>query len=189
MRLRLILIALAVLFAPALFFSVRAELRTRAQLQQQLKTAQASLDAATATESARNLALQKQLAQLKKKAAQVTTPQQVVGALPSVLPLPEPIALEPATPDNPTPKTAQLPIADLKPLYDSAIACKECQAELAASQANLKDEQAKTQTVSRELTDALRASKGGSPLRRIARAAKWFLIGAAAGAAAAKLSK
>jgi hypothetical protein len=79
-----------------------------------------------------------------------------------------------------------MPIEDLKPLYDSAIQCKECQLQLATAQADLKDEQAKTATTSRELTDALRASKGGSVVRRVARAAKWFPIGAAIGAAAAK---
>ena len=81
-----------------------------------------------------------------------------------------------------------LPTEDLKPLYDHAIQCKECQLRLATAQANLKDEQAKTAAVSRELTDALRASKGGSALRRVTRAAKWFVVGAAIGAAATKLS-
>jgi hypothetical protein len=36
---------------------------------------------------------------------------------------------------------------------------------------------------------AIRAAKGGSVLRRIARAAKWFAIGAAAGAVAAKATR
>ena len=88
-------------------------------------------------------------------------------------------------PSTPTPQIT-MPIEDLKPLYDSAIQCKECQLQLATAQADLKDEQAKTATTSRELTDALRASKGGSVVRRVARAAKWFPIGAAIGAAAAK---
>jgi hypothetical protein len=81
-----------------------------------------------------------------------------------------------------------MPVEDLKPLYDAAVACKECQVELAAAQANLKDEKAKSAAVSRERDDALRVAKGGSLLRRVARAAKWFVIGAAAGAAAAKLA-
>jgi hypothetical protein len=40
--------------------------------------------------------------------------------------------------------------------------------------------------LTRERDDALRIARGGSLLRRIGRAAKWFLIGAAAGGIAAK---
>jgi hypothetical protein len=54
-----------------------------------------------------------------------------------------------------------------------------------ASQADLADEKLKSQALSRKQEDALRAAKGGSVLFRIARAAKWFTIGAA-GAIAAK---
>ena len=52
---------------------------------------------------------------------------------------------------------------------------------LLAAQANLKDEQVKTQALGRERDDALKMAKGGSMTRRIMRAAKWFAIGAAAG--------
>jgi len=58
---------------------------------------------------------------------------------------------------------------------------------LATAQANLKDEQTKTQALSRERDAALQAARGGSVLRRVVRAAKWFVIGAAAGAVAARL--
>ena len=168
----------------------RSEVRERAQLQQQLKSAQDALTAANARESARNAAVKKQVAQLQKSAATVKTPQEVIAALPGVLPLPQPISLDATLPGAAGPaKTANLPLDDLKPLYNLAVACKECQTELAAAQANLKDEQAKTQAVSRERDDALRVAKGGSTLQRVARAAKWFLIGAAAGAAAAKFAR
>jgi hypothetical protein len=53
---------------------------------------------------------------------------------------------------------------------------------------NWKNEKAKTQTLGRELDDALRVAHGGSPIQRVARAAKWFVIGAAAGALAAKVA-
>jgi len=94
-------------------------------------------------------------------------------------------------PSSPTPKSAQgtdaiLPAADLKPLYDFALDCKACQAKLAASQSNLNDEKSKTAALTKERDAAVRADKGGSALRRIARAAKWFVLGAAAGAIAAK---
>jgi len=81
------------------------------------------------------------------------------------------------------------PAEDLKPLYDFAADCKACQAKLGAAQADLADEKLKSQALGRERDDALRAAKGGSVLRRVARAAKWFAIGAAAGAIAAKATR
>jgi type II secretory pathway pseudopilin PulG len=84
------------------------------------------------------------------------------------------------------PTQAVIPAADLKPLYDFALDCKACQAKLAAAQADLTDEQAKTAVLTRERNEAVRIAKGGSLLRRIARNAKWLAIGAAAGAIAAK---
>lgn len=81
---------------------------------------------------------------------------------------------------------AVLPAADLKPLYDFAMDCKACQAKLAASQSDLNDEKAKTAALTKERDAAVTAAKGGSILQRILRAAKWFVLGAAAGAIAAK---
>jgi hypothetical protein len=92
----------------------------------------------------------------------------------------------PPNPSNKTPPQAVIPTADLKPLYDFALDCKACQAKLAASQADLTDERAKTAVLTRERNEAVRVAKGGSLLRRLARNAKWLAIGAAAGAIAAK---
>ncbi len=74
----------------------------------------------------------------------------------------------------------------MKPLYNFTLDCKACQAKLATAQADLTDERAKTTVLTRERNEAVRAAKGGSLLRRIARNAKWLAIGAAAGAIAAK---
>jgi cobalamin biosynthesis Mg chelatase CobN len=84
------------------------------------------------------------------------------------------------------PSDAVLPAADLKPLYDFALDCKACQAKLTVAQSDLVDEKTKTAALTKERDAAVTAAKGGSVLRRIARAAKWFAIGAAAGAVAAK---
>jgi len=93
----------------------------------------------------------------------------------------------PALPHSPTPKAnAIIPAEDLKPLYDFAIDCKTCQAKLGATQGDLADERQKTTALTRERDDAVRIARGGSAWRRIGRTAKWFLIGAAAGAIAAK---
>ena len=84
---------------------------------------------------------------------------------------------------------AVIPAEDLKPLYDFAIDCKACQAKLSAAQNDLIDERKKTAALAHERDDALRFARGGSAWRRIGRAAKWFLLGAAAGAVAAKVAR
>jgi hypothetical protein len=119
-----------------------------------------------------------------------TNPQQIVNAQPTAAQSNLPNNL----PSNPLPKTGQsgdaiLPASDLKPLYDFALDCKACQAKLTASQADLSDEKTKSAALTKERDAAIRAAKGGSALRRIARAAKWFAIGAAAGAIAAKTTR
>jgi hypothetical protein len=118
---------------------------------------------------------------------------------PDVLPLPKPLAFESSQPisgdkssengktEGLSPKV-YIPAEDLKPIYDFAVDCKECQAKLSAAQAGLQDERTKTKALSKERDDALRAAHGGSVLRRVGRAAKWFVIGAAAGAVAVKLA-
>lgn len=80
------------------------------------------------------------------------------------------------------PGGAIIPAEDLKPLYDFTLDCKACQAKLADAQGNLADEQRKTAALTQERDQALRIARGGSAWRRIGRAAKWFVIGAAAGA-------
>jgi hypothetical protein len=96
-----------------------------------------------------------------------------------VIPLPAPITLQapPATGLTPNgPKSSQagaiIPAQDLKPLYDFSLDCQACQAKLSVAQSNLADEQKKTSALTKERDDALRIAKGGSALRRIARATK-----------------
>jgi hypothetical protein len=196
-----VLIALAA--AVSVYYAWRGTQHEQAQLKAELQATQKALADAAARQQSRNAELAQLLTQLNEKKATVQNPAQIVKALPDVLPLPAPLTLPaqtanaglPATPegskqptDTPNPNL-QLPAEDLKPLYDFAVNCQECQAQLAAAQANLKDEQTKTQAVSRERDTALQAARGGSVLRRVVRAAKWFVIGAAAGAVAAKLAR
>jgi hypothetical protein len=91
----------------------------------------------------------------------------------------------PTGPKSETPSQVAIPAEDLKPLYDFAIDCKACRAKLTATQADLTDERSKTAVLTHERDEAVRAAKGGSLLRRIARNAKWLAIGAIAGAVAA----
>jgi hypothetical protein len=206
-------VVVAVLVA-SVFVAWRDARKEQAALQAELKTTQKALADATARQASRDATVNDLVAGLKKKEAAVQKPAQVVAALPGVITLPAPITIEqgssgannqlsglkrPASeggpykttnslPDGVSPKV-NFPAADLKPLYDFAVDCKACQAKLGAAQADLADEKAKSQALGRERDDALRAAKGGSVLRRIARAAKWFAIGAAAGAIAAKAAR
>jgi hypothetical protein len=123
----------------------------------------------------------------------------VIQALPQVLPLPQPITLnlpaavaqaDPSRAGLSTslPQTATIPAADLKPLFDFAATCKECQAKVLTLQQDKADDAVKIVSVTKERDEAITAAKGGSKWSRIKRASKWFLIGAAAGAAGAALA-
>src|SRR6266700_3085937 len=186
---RIVAAAFVALLAVALFFSGRADQRDRAQLAAELAATKQLLATADARQHDRDAQLAQTLAALAAEKRTIVTPAQIVRELPSQISLPAPIVRQstPALPDSPTPKTnAVIPAEDLKPLYDFALDCKACQAKLSATQGDLTDERKKTAALTHERDDALRIARGGSAWRRIGRAAKWFLIGAAAGAAAAK---
>jgi hypothetical protein len=188
----------------SVYFAWRGPQLEQAQLRAALQAMQKALADADARQQSRNAELGQILAELNEKKTTVQNPVQIVKALPDVLPLPTPLNLpaqqtntpglpalrggakQPVRPPNPK---VQLPAEDLKPLYDFAVDCWERQAQLAAGQANLKDEQTKAQALSRERDAALQAARGGSVLRRVVSAAKWFVIGAAADAVAAKLAR
>lgn len=95
-------------------------------------------------------------------------------------------ALAPTKNQEPISDGVVIPRADLKPLYDFTIDCQACQAKLSVAQSDLADEKAKTAALTKERDDAVRVAKGGNAWRRVTRAAKWFLLGAAAGAIVAK---
>ncbi len=182
-------LTIAILLAVAVYFSWRADRRDRAQLASELAATKQLLAAADARQRDRDTQLAQTLATLAAEKRTVVTPAQIVRELPSQISLPSPITLQtaPALPDSPTPKiNAVIPAEDLKPLYDFAVDCKACQSKLAAVQGDLLDERQKTTALTHERDDALRIARGGSAWRRIGRAAKWFLIGATAGAIAAK---
>ena len=201
LKIAAVLIALAT--AVSVYYASRGTQHEQAQLKAELQATQKALEDADARQQSRNAELAQLLTQLNEKKATVQNPAQIMKALPDVLPLPTPLTLPTKTTgaglpaslgqakqpiDTPNPKL-QLPAEDLKPLYDFAVNCQECEAQLAATLANLKDEQTKSQALSRERDTALQAARGGSVLRRVVRAARWFVIGAAAGAVAAKLAR
>ena len=204
---RLWLRAAELLITAALAIAVlstwRADRRDRAQLAADLAAAKQALEQADTRQHERDTQLVQTLATLAAEKRTVTTPAQIVRELPQQISLPSPIVLQPAPFPNPPGEPthvgaaadaardsnqtqAAIPAEDLKPLYDFTLDCKACQSKLATAQGDLADERAKTAVLTRERDQAVRAAKGGSLLRRMARNAKWFVIGAAAAAIATK---
>ena len=190
---RLAELAAILVLAAALIQAWRADQRDRAQLSAELAATKQLLAAADARQHDRDTQLAQTLAALAAEKRSIITPAQIVRELPRELPLPAPITLQstlatPATPrqTSTAPTQAVIPTEDLKPLYDFTLDCKACRAKLVAAQGNLADEQKKTAALTLERDQAVRIARGGSAWRRIGRAAKWFVIGAAAGAVLAK---
>jgi len=186
---RLIAVLVAAVLGVAVVQAWRADRRERVQLEAELAATKQLLAAADARQHDRDAQLAQTLTTLAAEKRTIVTPAQIIRDLPSQISLPSPIVLQsaPSSPSSQAPQTnAVIPAEDLKPLYDFTIDCKACQAKLAAAQGDLSDERNKTTALTRERDDALRIARGGSAWRRIGRAAKWFLIGAAAGAVAAK---
>jgi hypothetical protein len=213
MQLRLWIQIGAMIFAVVLGVAIvdawRADRRDRAQLASELAATKKALADADTRQHERDAQLTQTLAGLAAQKRAVNTPAQIVRELPHEIPLPTPIELQSPTESKPPasqtagqpslnppsltkndakPVQAVMPAEDLKPLYDFALDCKACQARLIATQSDLLDEKAKTVALTHERDDALRVARGGTIWRRIGRAAKWFAIGAAAGAIAAKAS-
>jgi hypothetical protein len=84
----------------------------------------------------------------------------------------------------PSAPAAQIPSADLKPLFDFVQDCRSCQAQLAAAKQNQADDDAKLAALTAERDAAITAAKGGTFWRRLRRNAICFGVGAAFGAAA-----
>jgi hypothetical protein len=186
---RLAELVIALVLALVVYFAWRADRRDRSYLESELAATKELLSAADARQHDRDAQLAQTLAALAVEKRTVVTPAQIVHDLPSQIPLPSPIVLQPApgSSNSPNPPTnAVIPSQDLKPLYDFALDCKACQAKLNTAQGDLTDERKKSAALAQERDNALRVARGGTTLRRIGRAAKWLLIGAAAGAIAAK---
>jgi len=187
----------AILFVACLALGLqtwRSSRQDAAQLKAALDSANQALAAANTRQQDRDAQLQKTLASLNdaKRRASTATPAQIVQNLPTLISLPKPITLaapletsealgtSPGSQSQPTEPQANIPIEDLKPLQDFAYDCQACEVRLTAAQ------RAKTQALTAARDAAVNSAKGGTRWRRITRAAKWLLIGAAAGAIAAK---
>jgi len=79
---------------------------------------------------------------------------------------------------------ANIPQQDLKPLYDYFENCRASALGLDTAKKDLADEQTQVTALTQQRNAAVSSAKGGSFLTRLRRGAKWFAIGAAAGAIA-----
>jgi hypothetical protein len=122
----------------------------------------------------------------EKKGCPASGPQSVVDSAAEGSPeLESPAAAtqtnQEALPDAPS---AQIPAADLKPLFDFVQDCRSCQAQLAAAKQDSTDNAAKLAAVTKDRDAAVATAKGGTFWQRLHRNALWFVVGAGAGAAA-----
>jgi len=78
--------------------------------------------------------------------------------------------------------SAEIPAADLAPLYNYVQDCRACQLQLTAAKENASDDAAKIRALTRERDAAITATKGGPVWLRLKRNAHWLAIGAAIGA-------
>ena len=110
------------------------------------------------------------------------------GTPPAVVPVTAaPIAAVPNATASPssatTPQsTAEIPAADLAPLYNYVQDCRACQLELAVAKQNATHDAAKIRALTRERDAAVTAAKGGPIWLRLKRNAHWLAIGATIGA-------
>jgi hypothetical protein len=77
---------------------------------------------------------------------------------------------------------AEIPAADLAPLYNYVQDCRACQLQLTAAKQNASDDAAKIHALTLERDAAITAAKGGPFWLRLKRNAHWLAIGAAVGA-------
>jgi len=193
--LKLAAFLIAVILCVAMVEAWRVDRRDRDRLAAELAATKQLLASADARQHERDAQLNQTLAALAAEKRAVVTPAQILRDLPRELPLPTPITLQappaaPGTSTSPDAKPAEtqavIPADDLKPLYDFTLDCKACQDKLTTAQSDLTDEKSKTADLTKERDEALQIARGGNAWHRITRAAKWFFIGAAAGAIAAK---
>jgi hypothetical protein len=191
------IVATSVTLIAALFFADawRTARRNSAQLTAMLASQKILIEQAAAREQQRSTQLAAVLASIAAEKRRVKTPQQALEAIPSVLaplPLPVKISLPDLTPSpkqgDPAPASISIPQSDLKPLYDNLEDCRICMIERDTTKKNLADEQARVAALTRERDAAVAAIHGGNFWSRMKQATKWFVIGAAAGAAATAAS-
>jgi len=161
-----------------------ARLKAEAQSGQQQK----QIDGLKQQQADAQNSLNQQLAALEKSRQGPATATQLVGAASTLLPnLPVPLQVQtapkdPSLPDAPATQTVVIPEADFKSIRDGQVTCEENAAKLAACQ-TLGDESKQQLKLTEQQRDEWKtAANGGSIWHRALGAAKWFAVGAGAGA-------
>jgi cytoskeletal protein RodZ len=187
-------IGVVAVFVVFLYFAWKQWSADREQLALTLAAQKQVLADADAREKDRTTQLNTALDEIEKLKQQTQTPAQIVAILQAMavknLPQPIQIQLPPSVPGKPEaqqgPAQIEVPQPDLKPMFDFIEDCKACQARLTAAEQQHADDVKKFQAVGKERDAAITAAKGGSIWTRLKRNAKWFVIGAAAGAIAVR---
>jgi hypothetical protein len=165
------------------------------QLAATLASQNAVIQQAGDREKQRDSQLAAAMAAIQAQKRAVQTPQQAAKQLPSVLPiLPLPVTIHdpnlsiPLPLGEPPSTTLSIPQPDLVPLYDDLQDCRANTAQNDALKKDLSDEKTRSAALLHERDAATAVAHGGTFLLRLKRAAKWFAIGVAAGAAAAAIA-
>lgn len=147
-------------------------------------------------EKQRDSQLAAALAAIQAQKRTVQTPQQAAKQLASVLPaLPLPVSIHDPDlalplPPGETPSTSiSIPQPDLVPLYDDLQDCRASTVQNGTLKKDLSDEKARSAALQHERDAAVTVAHGGTFLLRLKRAAKWFAIGVATGAAVAAVAR
>jgi hypothetical protein len=191
-----IVIFVAALIAVALIADAwRSARHDSQQLASTLAAQNAMIQQAGDREKQRDSQLATALDTIQAQKRAVQTPQQAAKQLPSVLPfLPLPVSihdpdLSVQLPPGETPSTSiSIPQPDLVPLYDDLQDCRASAVQNDTLQKDLSDEKNRSAALLHERDAAVAVARGGTFLLRLKRAAKWFAIGVAAGAAVAAVA-
>ncbi len=191
-----IIIFVAALIAVALLADAwRSARHDSQQLAATLAAQNTVIQQAGDREKQRDSQLATALATIQAQKRTVQTPQQAAKQLASVLPpLPLPVSvhdpdLSVPLPPGETPSTSiSIPQPDLVPLYDALQDCRASVVQNDSLKKDLSDEKSRSAALLHERDAAVAVTHGGTFLLRLKRAAKWFAIGVATGAAVAAVA-
>lgn len=192
-----LIIFVAALIAVALLADAwRSARHDSQQLAATLAAQNASIQQAGDLEKQRDSQLAAALADIQSQKRKVQTPQQAAQQLPTILPdLPLPVSIHSPDlsvllpPGETAATTLSLPQPDLVPLYDALQDCRANAVEADSLKKDLSDEKSRSASLQLERDAAIAAAHGGTFLARLKRAAKWFAIGLATGAAVAAVAR
>ena len=190
-----ILFLAALLVAALLADAWRSARHDSQQLAATLAAQNTLIQQAGDREKQRDSQLVAALAAIQAQKRSVHTPQEAAKQLSTVLPdLPLPISIHdpdltaPLPPGEPAATTISIPQPDLVPLYDSLQDCRACALQTDSLKKDLSDEKSRSASLQHERDAATAAARGGTFFVRLKRAAKWFAIGLATGAAVAAVA-